>query len=324
MSDPAPDSASPPAPALPPGALGPWLVGLGAALWGTESLWRIPLNNLLSADVIVFWEHVLLLLGFLPIILRRRHELRKIRLRPFAYLLFSGVSGSAVGTVCFTAALKHGNPTVVNLVLNIQPVFSTAFAVLLFSDRLAPRFFLWAPLAICAGIALSIEHPDRIISELQTTGLQTGTALALLCALCWGLSTVAGRGAMLGMSIQLGSALRVLIGLLCMAVILAVRHKLSGDWLWPAAVQRQAVMTVGLLIGLVSISGGIPLLIYFAGLQRTRASTAGYFEMMQTLAALIITWGYFGAALRWHQILTALALLASVAMVQREQRRIGA
>ena len=41
---------------------GPWLVGLGAALWGTESAWRIPLNELFDAQVIVFWEHVLILL----------------------------------------------------------------------------------------------------------------------------------------------------------------------------------------------------------------------------------------------------------------------
>ena len=46
---------------------GPWLVGLGAALWGTESAWRIPLNDLFDARVIVFWEHVLILFMFLPI-----------------------------------------------------------------------------------------------------------------------------------------------------------------------------------------------------------------------------------------------------------------
>ena len=27
---------------------GPWLVALGAALWGTESAWRIPLNDLFA------------------------------------------------------------------------------------------------------------------------------------------------------------------------------------------------------------------------------------------------------------------------------------
>jgi hypothetical protein len=46
----------------------------------------------------------------------------------------------------FTLALKNGNPTVVNVILNIQPVISTVGAFLLFGDRLTPRFFLYAAL----------------------------------------------------------------------------------------------------------------------------------------------------------------------------------
>jgi hypothetical protein len=47
-------------------------------------------------------------------------------------------------------------------------------------------------------------------------------------------------------------------------------------------------------------------LIYFQGLHLTRASTAGYFEMMQTLAAVCITWGIFHATLHAHQVIAAL------------------
>ena len=54
---------------------GPWLVGLGAALWGTESAWRIPLNELFDAKVIVFWEHVFILIMFLPILISRLDEI---------------------------------------------------------------------------------------------------------------------------------------------------------------------------------------------------------------------------------------------------------
>ena len=104
---------------------GPWLVGLGAALWGTESAWRIPLNELFDAEVIVFWEHVLILIMFLPLLLPSLGELRKIDSKTWGYLLFSGFAGSAVGTIFFTLALKYGNPTVVNVILNIQPVIST-------------------------------------------------------------------------------------------------------------------------------------------------------------------------------------------------------
>src|SRR4030088_372517 len=135
---------------------GPWLVGLGAALWGTESAWRIPLNQLFDADVIVFWEHVIILLMFLPILLPNLGRLREIDPRTWGYLLFSGFAGSAVGTIFFTLALKYGNPTVVNVILNIQPVISTLGAFLLFGDRLTPRFFLFAGIAIIAGIFLSV------------------------------------------------------------------------------------------------------------------------------------------------------------------------
>src|SRR5882724_5556607 len=187
---------------------GPWLVGLGAALWGTESAWRIPLNALFDAKVIVFWEHVLILIMFLPILISRLDEIPRIRARTWGYLFFSGFAGSAVGTIFFTLALKNGNPTVVNVILNIQPVISTLGAFLLFGDRLAPRFFLYAAIAVLAGIFLSVEFPTMIGVSFERAGLNLGTGYALVCALFWGLSTVAGRGVMMGMSLRLASSMR--------------------------------------------------------------------------------------------------------------------
>ena len=40
---------------------------------------------------------------------------------------------------------------------------------------------------------------------------------------------------------------------------------------------------------------------------------------MQTLAAVCITWGFFHAALHWHQVIAGIVLMAAVAMVQRAQ-----
>jgi drug/metabolite transporter, DME family len=301
---------------------GPWLVGLGAALWGTESAWRIPLNKLFDAEVIVFWEHVLILLMFLPILLPNLGELRKIDRRAWGYLLFSGFAGSAVGTIFFTLALKYGNPTVVNVILNIQPVISTLGAFLLFGDRLARRFFIYAAIAILAGVFLSVERPDMIGVSFQQAGLTLGTGYALICAFFWAGSTVAGRGVMLGMPLRIASSMRIVVGLVCMTLILLIHGKIHGAALWPAAAQDHTGKVIGLFALLASISGGIPLLIYFEGLRRTRASTAGYFEMMQTLAAVCITWGFFGAGLRPHQVIAAIILIAAVAMVQRMQSEV--
>ena len=104
-----------------------------------------------------------------------------------------------------------------------------------------------------------------------------------------------------------------------MTLIVLAHGKLNGGALWPPAAQAEPGKAVGALILLASISGGIPLLIYFEGLRLTRASTAGYFEMMQTLAAICITWGFFHALLRPHQIVAAIVLITAVAMVQRVQ-----
>src|SRR5881396_1680832 len=301
---------------------GPWLVGLGAALWGTESAWRIPLNELFDAKVIVFWEHVFILIMFLPILVSHLYEIPKVNARTWGYMLFSGFAGSAVGTIFFTLALKYGNPTVVNVILNIQPVISTIGAFLLFGDYLRPRFFFYAGVAIIAGIFVSVAHPTMIGVSFERAGLNLGSGYALICALFWGLSTVAGRGVMIGMSLRLASSMRIVIGLACMTVILLAYGKLHGAALWPATAQAHPVKAIGMLLFLASVSGGIPLLIYFQGLRLTRASTAGYFEMMQTLAAVCITWGIFHATLHAHQVIAALMLIAAVAMVHQVQQRV--
>src|SRR5499427_6876148 len=246
---------------------GPWLVGLGAALWGTESAWRIPLNELFDAKVIVFWEHVFILIMLLPILISRLAEIPKVRARTWGFLIFSGFAGSAVGTIFFTLALKYGNPTVVNVILNIQPVISTIGAFVLFGDRLARRFFVYAGIAIVAGIFVSVAYPTQIGVSFERAGLNVGTGYALICALFWGLSTVAGRGVMVGMSLRLASSLRIVVGLFCMTTILLCTGKLHGASLWPAAAQANLTTAIGALFLLATVSGGIPLLIYFEGLR---------------------------------------------------------
>src|SRR4026208_536846 len=127
---------------------------------------------------------------------------------------------------------------------------------------------------------------------------------------------------MVGMSLGLGGGRRIVIGLACMTLILLAYGKLHGAALWPTEAQAHPIKAIVLLLFLASISGGIPLLIYFQGLRLTRASTAGYFEMMQTLAAVCITWGIFRATLHAHQVIAALVLIAAVAMVHHVQQQI--
>lgn len=297
---------------------GPWLVALGAGLWGTESAFRIPLNDLFAPEIIVLWEHLILVALFAPLVISRLHELRTVSARTLAWLVLSGVAGSAVGTVFFTLALKTGNPTVVNVVLNIQPVLSTSAAWLVFHDRFGRSFFVWAAIAVAAGIALVLSPADP--DAPMTAYLDAATGYALICALFWGLATVAGRAVMLEMSLSLASGLRLVVGLVTMLIITAARGLLHTNSLWPPAAAAHAQTAGVWMVLLAVLSGGVPLLIYFAGLRLTRASLAGYFEMMQTLVAVAVTWGFFHAALAPHQVVAALILIGAVVMVQRAQQ----
>ena len=296
--------------------LGPWLVAIGAGLWGTESAWRIPLNKVFDdPDVLVMWEHVVLVALALPFVIPRLGELRKVSWRALAWLVFSGIAGSALGAWLFTTALKPpANPTVINVVLNIQPVLSTTVAYLVFRDRLAKMFFVWAAIAVVSGAVLV----GVFSSDFDVTA-SAGVGYALLTALCWGLATVAARGIMVEMSLPLAAGLRVIIGLVSMIVLVGAHGELNTSALWPAAASEHALETVGLLALLAGASGWVPLLLYFQGLKYTRASTAGYFEMMQTLIAAVITWAFFGAELTWWQINGAIGLAIAVALVQRAQ-----
>src|SRR4051812_50038759 len=111
---------------------------------------------------------------FLPLLLPNLKTLRTIDARTWGFLLFSGFAGSAVGTVFFTMALKHGNPTVVNVILNIQPVISTLGAFLLFGDRLTSRFFLFASVAIVAGVFFFVGHSTLFCREVGKQGADFG------------------------------------------------------------------------------------------------------------------------------------------------------
>src|SRR5438046_5454063 len=111
----------------------------------------------------------------LPLLISKLAHLPRINARTWGYLIFSAFAGSAIGTIFFTLALKYGNPTVVNVILNIQPIISTLGAVVIFGDKLAPRFFLYATIAILAGIFLSVEHPTLIGVSFEQPGLTIGT-----------------------------------------------------------------------------------------------------------------------------------------------------
>lgn len=306
-------------------ASGPWLVALGTGLWGTESAFRIPLtesgrfrrDGLYASDVLVLIEHVLILATFAPWLwFRRAAWPRRISRKALLYIVLSGIAGSAVGTVFFTEALRTGNPTVVNLLLNLQPVVSTIGGWMLLGERPGRRFWLWAPIALGAGLLLSGDPGEA----LGVSWWGISTLYTAICALAWGAGTVVGRGAMRELPLPVASFLRIAVGLVCMIAVVAARGRFAPGQLVPSAAN---VESWAMLLALATVSGGLPLVIYFRGLQGTPASIAGYFELTQTLTAIVITWGVFGHAMDLRQIVAAVVLITAVTLLQRDAAATG-
>src|SRR3954470_14999376 len=86
-------------------------IACGAALWGTDTVFRRPLSAALGPVQIVFYEHLILSLVVLPIIVRERAYLRKIHPSIWSALCAIAWIGSALSTVLFTAAIRSGSPT---------------------------------------------------------------------------------------------------------------------------------------------------------------------------------------------------------------------
>jgi drug/metabolite transporter (DMT)-like permease len=75
---------------------------------------------------------------------------------------------------------------------------------------------------------------------------------------------------------------------------------------------------------LAAFAGALPLVIYYKGLAHTPASVGTFCEMMQNIAALVVTWGVLGDALVPHQILAGLVLLVAVYRLNEAQQQVGA
>src|SRR5579862_842772 len=106
-------------------------VAVGASLWGTDTIFRQPLTATITSERIVLLEHLILTAALLIPLWRMRAEWLTLTGRQWGALLGIGWGGSALGTICFTEAIRIGNPTSAILIQKTQPIFAALLAWLL-------------------------------------------------------------------------------------------------------------------------------------------------------------------------------------------------
>ena len=212
------------------------MVAAGAALWGTDALFRRGLALELPASTVVFLEHVVLAAITLPFLWKGRAELHRLGRVDWISALVIGAGSSTLATVAFTAAFRYGDPTTPLLLQKIQPLVAVVAARFLLGERILPRFgwFLFAGLA--GAYFIAFPNPTTVSISAVAPAL-----LAALAAALWGLGTVLGRRLSSPLSFRTLTALRFAIGLPAAAVIVAAvdptsvasvsRSELGRRWL---------------------------------------------------------------------------------------------
>src|SRR5262245_17452327 len=253
-------------------------IACGAALWGTDTVLRRPLTTVLSPIQIVFYEHLILSIVVLPIIVRERAYLRKIR--PGLWLALCAIAwiGSALATILFTAAIRSGSPTTAVLLQKIQPLFAIVLARTLLGERWPKAFPLLALIAISGAYLVAFGNGD-LLSPAKSLQLSSAL-LAIGAAAGWAFATIWGRMATSEIPFELVTALRFMLALPALLGAVLLQQQ-SGT---PSSVQLAALVWIALIPGFAGM------MLYYRGLRQTPAAQASIGELAFPATAVLLNW----------------------------------
>ena len=280
-------------------------VAIGAALWGTDGLFRRGLALEMPATAVVFWEHVILVVVTIPLLVRFAKKHQKLTVKDLTALLFVGAGASAVATILFTQAFTYGDPTTPLLIQKIQPVIAVLGAYLLLGERLLPRYGWYFLFAVSSAYLIAFPNPTQVgVSQLAPA------LLALGAASLWGMGTVLGRHLTQKIPANQLTALRFAIGLPAAFVILLLKNETSVA-MDVSASDFGALVLLSLIPGLAAIT------IYYKGLSTTPASGATLAELAFPLTAILIGWSVFDTTPTWTQWVGIVALSTTIVIMTR-------
>lgn len=288
---------------------------LGTLMWSVDTLIRYPLLASLKPDTMVFLEHTLLAIIFVPLLLRSKSFFSKLDKKALTSFMVIGVFGSAVSTLAFTQAFALINPSLVILLQKLQPIVVILLSAVILKEKFTQRFFLLSAVALI-GVFL-ISYPD--ISPLWQSDLSAllqmnsaalfGYLLTLLAVLGWGSSTVFGKK----LSTQGFNENEIMAG----------RFSLGFSFLFLFCLTQTSLPTADLtydiylkIAAMVLLSGLLGMSLYYRGLSRLPAHISAIAELFFPLSAVIINWIFLGKSLQPIQITGAVILTAASITIQ--------
>ncbi len=193
------------------------LVLVGAVLFGlAASLTKILLNMGLAPIEASFYNQLIAGVLFLPTV-----RWRMFRRRDWWILLFLGGVGSAVAPILYYVGISETTAANAALLANAEPLFTIVFAFLLLGERVGRRGYLMIG-AIAAGAFVVATNLDFSSAAFAT--FLFGNLLLIGAAAFWGLDNTASAVITKRISIPAVLSVRLLLGCLFLAPIIAVTN----------------------------------------------------------------------------------------------------
>jgi drug/metabolite transporter (DMT)-like permease len=286
-------------------------IACGATLWGTDTVLRRPLSMGLGPVQIVFYEHLILSLAALPILIRYRSYLGKLQGRQWAALAGIAWIGSALATVLFTAAVHSGSPSTAVLLQKTQPFFALVLARGILGERW-PRAFPWIAAVGIIGAYL-VAFGGNLWRPADSAELWPAL-LACGAAVGWAFATIWGRILTIELPFELVTALRFLCALPALFIAALVQDQ-TGI---PSSIQFVALLWLALLPGFAGM------LLYYRGLRQTPAFQATIAELAFPATAVLLNWVVLSVSVNLVQVLGFSLIWICIACLSRLKREAGA
>ena len=293
-------------------ANGSLLISFSALLWATDALVRFHAIDKVDPTMIVLIEHILAVLVMIPLIINKFGK-EAFALSPQQWIAsaLTGFGGSALALVYFTASFAYVNPSVAVLLQKFQPVMVVVIAFFILGERPNSKFYFWSIIALAAGVVLSFPNLD--FNFINSVDLHSkGIRYALLAALMWAISTVAGKILLKKTSPTLATFWRFFFGLVGLSFIsiFSENHSTSFNWaLLSSGSTPWALLYLSLVPGLLAI------FMYYSGLARTTASIATFVELVYPIGAVILNTLFLHTPLEPIQLASGFVLIAAVTLI---------